>query len=288
MTIRAGFVGLGIMGKPMARGLIENGIETTVFDVDQTPVAQLVELGARRAENPADLARHSDVLGICVRDDDDVHQVCFGDNGIFTTDNEGLVLAIHSTVTTDIIQTVAVTAKERGMRVVDAPVTGGPMAAEAGTLTYMVGGTKDSFETCRPAFQTTAKTVVHTGPLCTATYTKICNNLLQYIAFTGVYEAFNLLQRLGVEKEALEQVTKSNGLLNESAGAYMNGIVAMDDETVHSKPMQQYMRGRLAIAEKDLAIALVEAQRVGLAVPGAALVSQIMARIYRVDDSNKR
>ncbi len=288
MAIRAGFIGLGIMGKPMAGWLIDKGLETTVCDVADAPVEELVAKGAKRAFNARELADRSDVIGVCVRDDADVRQVCFGDDGLFASSHKGQIIAIHSTVSTETIREVAAAAETEGMQVLDAPVTGGPQAAEAGALTYMIGGPADAFEKYRPAFETSAKTVVHTGPLCTATYTKVCNNLLQYIAFAGVYEAFNLLAHLGVNKEALEEVTKSNGLLNESNASYMNGMVSMDDATVHSAPLQAYMQGRLAIADKDLAIALSEAKRVGFAVPTTALVSQIMARIYRVDDPNKR
>lgn len=288
MKPRTGFIGLGIMGKPMARAMIEKGMETSVCDLADAPAEELAALGATRVATPRELADRSDVVGICVRDDDDVRQVCFGDDGFFASSNRGLVLAIHSTVFTETVLEVGAAAAEHGMHVLDAPVTGGPMAAEACALTYMIGGSEEAFEKYRPAFETSAKTVVHTGPLGSATYTKICNNLFQYVAFAGVYEAFSLLRHLGVPKEALEQVTRSNGLLNDSCASYMNGIVAMDDDTVSSEGMQSYMRGRLAIAEKDLAIALKEAKRVGFAIPSAALVSQTMARVYRIDDPKKR
>ncbi len=288
MSVRAGFIGLGIMGKPMARCMIEKGLETRVYDVADPPVEELVALGATAAKTPAELAANSDLIGICVRDDNDVRDVCFGKDGFFEAENEGLILAIHSTVFPETVREVAEAAENRGMQVLDAPVTGGPMAAEAAALTYMVGGDESAFERYKPAFETSAKKIVYTGPLCSATYTKICNNALQYIAFSGIYEAFNLLKHLGVRNEAHEEVTKSNGLLNESCGTFMNGIVQMDDPTVHSDGIQDYMRGRLAIADKDLSIALSEAQRVGYTIPTTALVSQLMARIYRVDDPNKR
>src|SRR5690606_17785021 len=112
--------------------------------------------------------------------------------------------------------------------------------------------------------------------------------LLQYIAFAGVMESFSLLEHLGLPKDVLEEITRSNGLLNESCAAYMNGVVAMDDATVRSEGMQNYMRGRLEVAEKDLSIALREARRVGYAMPTTGLVAQLMARIYRVEDEKKR
>ncbi len=288
MTLRAGFIGLGFMGKPMARWMIDKGLDTFVCDIADAPAEELVARGATRLATPRELADRCDVVGVCVRDDDDVRKVCFADDGFFASDNRGLVIAIHSTVYAETVFAAGEAARERGMRVLDACITGGPMAAEAGALTYMVGGERDAFETYKPAFETSAKTIVYTGDLGTATYAKICNNVFQYIAFLGVMESFTLLEHLGLAKDALEEITRSNGLLNESCAAYMNGVVSMDAATVRSEGMQSYMRGRLAVAEKDLSIALQEARRVGYAMPGAALVSQIMARIYRVEDDKKR
>ena len=289
MTVRAGFIGLGIMGKPMARWLIEKGLETHVYDIAEAPVDELVALGAKRAASPArawprTVTSSAYAFATMQR---------FAKSSLATTafsavSSCGTTFAIHSTVYTETVLEAGAAAEKLGKQVLDAPVTGGPMAAEAGTLTYMIGGSQEAFDKYRPALETSAKTIVYTGPLGTATYTKICNNLLQYIAFLGVQESFTLLRHLGVRKEALEEVTKSNGLLNESCGAYMAGVVSMDDETVSSQMMQDYMRGRLAIAEKDLAIALQEARRVGYAMPGTALVSQLMSRVYRVDDPQKR
>lgn len=288
MALRAGFIGLGQMGRPMARWFVDKGLDTYVCDVSDDAAAELVSRGAARSMTPRELAARCDIIGVCVRDDEDVRQVCFADDGIFASGHHGVVIAIHSTVYVETIHAVGAAARERGMEVLDACVTGGPMAAEAGTLTYMVGGERSAFERYEPAFATSAKTVVHTGELGTATYAKICNNAFQYIAFMGVMESFTLLRHLGLPINVLEQITRSNGLLNDSCAAYMHGVVSMDDATVHSEGMQAYMRGRLEVAEKDLSIALREARRVGFAMPGTALVSQLMARIYRVDDDKKR
>jgi len=288
MTLRAGFIGLGFMGKPMARWMVDKGLETYVCDIADAPAEELVGRGATRVATPRELADRCDVVGVCVRDDDDVQKVCFADDGFFASDNRGLVIAIHSTVYTETILAAGEAARGRGMQVLDACITGGPMAAEAGALTYMVGGDRAAFEKYEPVFETSAKTIVYTGELGSATYAKICNNVFQYIAFLGVMESFTLLKHLGLPKDVLEEITRSNGLLNESCAAYMNGVVSMDDATVQSEGMQSYMRGRLEVAEKDLSIALREARRVGYAMPGAALVSQIMARVYRVEDGKKR
>ncbi len=288
MTIRAGFIGLGQMGKPIARCMVEKGLETTVCDIADPPAEELVAKGAKRATTPRQLAEQCDVVGVCVRDDAEVREVCFGADGFFASARPGLVIAIHSTVYAETVLEAGAAAEERGMQVLDACVTGGPMAAEAAALALMVGGDEAAVARARPVFETSAKTIVHTGPLGTATYTKLCNNVLQYIAFLGVSESFTLLRHLGVRKEVLEEVTRSNGLLNESCGAFMNGVVSSKAETLRDENFQRYLTGRLEVAEKDLAIALQEARRVGFAMPGTALVSQLMARVYRVDDPNRR
>ena len=288
MPLRIGFIGLGQMGKPMARCLVEKGLATTVCDIADAPAEELVAKGAKRAATAREIADTCDLVGVCVRDDDEVREVCVGENGFFASARRGLVIAVHSTVYPETVLEIGEAAEKHGMHVLDACVTGGPMAAERAELTYMVGGAEEAFGRYKPAFATSAKTIVHTGPLGTATYTKICNNLLQYQAFNAVMEAFTLLGHLGVPKQVLEDVTRSNGLLNESCGAYMSGVVTMNAETVRDKNFQRYLSGRLEVAEKDLAIALREARRVGYAMPGTALVSQLMARVYRVDDPNRR
>lgn len=288
MALSVGFIGLGHMGKPMARWMVEKGLATTVCDIADPPAEELVAKGARRAATAREIADTCELVGVCVRDDDEVREVCFGENGFFASTRPGLVIAIHSTVYPETILEVGAAAEKHGMHVLDACVTGGPMAAETAALTYMVGGGDEAFARYRPAFETSAKTVVHTGPLGTATYTKICNNVLQYLAFLGVMESFTLLRHLGVRKEVLEEVTRSNGLLNESNATYMNGVVWGSEQALRDANMQSYLRGRLEVAEKDLSIALQEARRVGFAMPGAALVSQIMARVYRVEDPNRR
>ena len=125
MAIRAGFIGLGIMGKPMARWMVEKGLDTTVCDIADEPVEELVAKGASRAANARELADRSDVVGVCVRDDDDVRQVCFGDDGFFASSSKGLIIAIHSTISTDTIREVAAAAETRGMQVLDARLPDG-------------------------------------------------------------------------------------------------------------------------------------------------------------------
>jgi 3-hydroxyisobutyrate dehydrogenase len=268
--------------------MIDKGLDTTICDLADAPVLELTAKGAKRASSAREIAETCDLVGVCVRDDDEVREVCCGDSGFFASARPGLVIAVHSTVYPETVLELGEVAAKHGMHLLDACVTGGPMAAERAELTYMVGGADDAFARYKPAFETSAKTVVHTGPLGTATYTKICNNLLQYQAFNGVMEAFTLLRHLGVRKEVLEEVTRSNGLLNESCATYMNGVVAAKAAMVGDPNFQSYLRGRLEVAEKDLAIALREARRVGFSMPGTALVSQIMARVYRVEDPNRR
>ena len=147
--IRVGFIGLGNIGKPMARRLVEGGLDTTVFDVAAEPMAELEAAGARAAASPRALAGRCDVIGLCVRDDADVREVVLGENGLLAGAAKGTVVAVHSTVLPSTVEEVGEHATATGVRVVDACITGGESGAEQGTLTYMVGGTAEDLERCR-------------------------------------------------------------------------------------------------------------------------------------------
>src|SRR5262245_33758101 len=148
MGPRVGFVGLGSIGQPMARRLLVGGLETTVFDLADSAVAALVAAGARGAASPRDVAAAADVIGVCVRDDADVRAVVLGADGLLAGAAPGSVVAIHSTILPRTVREVGAAAAARGVGVVDACVTGGPMGAERGTLTYMVGGDPAHLERC--------------------------------------------------------------------------------------------------------------------------------------------
>lgn len=287
MAHRAGFVGLGNIGKPMAKRLVQGGLETTVYDVVDAPVRELVELGAKAATSPRELAAACDSIGICVRDDADVLDVVHGDDGLLAGAVAGSVIAIHSTVLPGTVEAVAAAAAERHVGVVDACITGGAALAEQGALTYMVGGDAAHLERCRPAFETSAKKIVHAGALGNGARVKLCNNLMTYLSWTAAYEGVCLARAVGLPQEVLDEVTLSNGIQSDPMQRFL-AIHKLPDEARRSEGMQSILRGHVAVAEKDLAWTLQLARQAGVTLPGTALASQIMARVYGLEDDKRR
>ena len=187
----------------------------------ENAVRELVEAGAVGAVSPADLARTSDVIGICVRNDDDVRAVVSGPEGLLSGAASGAVIAIHSTVLPSTVLEIGKFAAEQDVGVIDACVTGGAGGADQGTLTYMVGGTVEHLERCRPALDTSAAKIIHTGELGSGAGTKLCNNLMTYLGFLSAFEATSLARSAGLSDEALESVTRSNGNMTDQMMAFL-------------------------------------------------------------------
>jgi 3-hydroxyisobutyrate dehydrogenase len=287
MSLRAGFVGLGNIGMPMARRLVAAGLSTTVFDLLPEAVEALVAAGARAARSLPELAAAADVIGVCVRDDADVRAVVLGDDGLLGGAAPGTVIAIHSTILPRTVIEVAAAAAARSVGVVDACITGGAMGAEQGTLTYIVGGDAAHLERCRPAFATSAASIVHTGALGSGAATKLCNNLMTYLGFLSAFEATLLARRSGLSMEAFEAVTSANGNLTAQMRAFLM-LHRIPADQRKDAGVQQMLRGFTTLAEKDLTITLAFAREHGVALPGTALCQQLMARVYGLEDENRR
>jgi 3-hydroxyisobutyrate dehydrogenase len=287
MPLRAGFVGLGNIGKPMAERLVAGGLETTVHDLFEPPVRELVAQGAKAAGSLRELASACDVVGVCVRDDADVRAVVYGAEGLLAGAGRGSVIALHSTILPSTVKEVGAAAAERGVGVVDACVSGGEAGARQGTLTYMVGGAETDLEKCRPAFETSGKRIVHTGALGTGAAVKLCNNLMTYLAWLSAFEAQLLARASGVAQDIFEEVTRSTGNLTEAMLAFLT-IHKLPDEMRRGEAFQARLRSFAALAEKDLAVTLAFARENGVALPGAGLAQQLMARVYGLDDPKRR
>lgn len=287
MALRAGFVGLGQIGRPMAERLVAGGLATTVYDLAPEPVAALVAAGAAAAGSPRELAARSDVVGVCVRDDADVRAVCEGPDGLLAGAAPGAVVAIHSTVLPATVRALGEAAARRGVGVLDACMTGGAAGAARGTLTYMVGGEAEHLERCRPVLETSAKKIVHTGPLGSGCTAKLCNNLMTYLAWTSAYEATRLARATGLPQEVLEEVTRSNGNLTDPMLAFL-AVHKAPDAARLSPEFQARLRAFVEVAEKDLACTLALAREHGLALPGTGLAAQIMGRVYGLEDEGRR
>lgn len=287
MTMRVGYIGLGDMGKPMASHLAPAGFETSVCDLDESKVQELVAGGAKAAANPRELGERSDVLCICVPTDAHVRAVLTGEQGALANAAPGMIVAIHSTVLPETIEEMAAAAELKDCKVIDACVTGGAHAAEAGELTFLVGGEEADVEKARPVLEASSKAIVYAGPLGSGAKLKLAVNTLTYIQWAAARESFLLAKASGLDPDVFLEAVKSNGQLTDLQLRFL-ALHRMPDKAVSSESFQTFSRLQMHTAEKDLAHALELARKHGLSMPTAALVSQDMARIYRVEDDGRR
>lgn len=288
MSIRAGFIGLGNQGKPIAAHLAPAGLETTVYDIAEAPVQELVAGGAKAAATARELGANADVVGICVPEDDHVRAVVLGDDGLLAGLAAGSVVLIHSTVLPETAMELAEAAAARGVAVLDACVTGGATRAQNKQITYLVGGPAAALEKARPYFEATSELeLVHAGDLGSGAKLKLCINLITYIQWAAAYESMALARAVGLPQEVLERAGRANGQLTDLMINYLAGH-KVPEEARRGEAFQALMRNHMRVAEKDLAWALQLARRSGVALPVAGLVSQSMARLYNVEDEWRR
>ncbi len=254
-----GFVGLGNIGKPMALRLAaaasSGDVELTVYDVAPDPVAELVAAGAKAAASVDELAAVVDVVCVMVRDDDQVRAVAEEIPG------QEKCIVIHSTVAPG----TPVELEARGLTVLDAPVSGGPMGAADGSLAIMVGGSDEAFAAARPALDLMGSKVVHAGPLGAGTRMKLARNLIHFVAFTAVTEAQRLAEAAGLDLVALGDVVRHTDAITGGPGAIMyrdtTAPIAPDD---FWHGVFDHVR---ALGEKDLSFAIALADELGVDVP---------------------
>ncbi|XP_077259530.1 putative 3-hydroxyisobutyrate dehydrogenase, mitochondrial isoform X6 [Temnothorax americanus] len=193
---KIGFVGLGNMGGHMARNLLKKGYKLTVYDVNKSAVTNLVETGASCASDPAEMSKEVEVVISMLPSNEHVLDVYTGKNGVFSTAKNNVLLIDSSTVDPSVSQLVASQARERNLRFIDGPVSGGVNAAKDGTLTFMVGGSETDFNDAKSILETLGSRIVHCGDVGMGQAAKLCNNMLLAISMIGTAEAFNLGQKM--------------------------------------------------------------------------------------------
>lgn len=276
--INVGYIGLGNIGKPSARHLIGDAYQAHVYDVFPEAMTELVDAGAVGCDNVGVLAAECVHIGICVRDGAQVESLIYGADGIFENAGAGTIVAIHSTVSRDEITKWAAHARQHGVNLIDAGISGGAQGAEAGTLVYMVGGDEEIVERARPVFMTSADNVVHAGELGAGMVLKLCNNLATYLQFQAMSEATRLAESAGMDADMLREVGKTNGVFSEQMHAFISGRNAM--AAACSESDMAAMFGPFGqLGEKDLGCALECAQQAGLELPFTA---QLQPHVYNM------
>jgi 3-hydroxyisobutyrate dehydrogenase len=207
-----GFIGLGNMGLPMAENLVKTGHAVRGFDVSRTAVDALVSAGGAAADSVADASRGVDTVITMLPAGQHVREVYLGTNGVLAAAGEGTLLIDSSTIDVDSARVVAKAAQERGLAMLDAPVSGGVGGAQGAALTFMVGGSDEAFARARPLLEAMGKTIVHAGAAGNGQAAKICNNMVLGASMIVVSEAFILAEKLGLDAQKLFDISsKSSG-----------------------------------------------------------------------------
>jgi 3-hydroxyisobutyrate dehydrogenase len=284
-TGKVGFVGLGNIGKPMALH-IAPAFDLLVFDLAPEPLAELEKAGAAIAKNLADLGSQCEFVGVCVRDDAQVESVTLGERedggGLIANMPPDSVLSIHSTVHPQTIMKIQAIAKERGIHVVDAPITGGAPGANNKTLCYMVGGEDAIIDRVQPIFETSGNRVVRAGETGKGAVAKLCNNLMTYMGFLSAVEASMLAQKAGLDELKMREVTESNGNFTPQMGLIL--ALRKAAETNKDPGFLRNLQAFVELAEKDLGVTLEYARELGLPLPGTDVCRTLMAQVYGLQE----
>lgn len=205
-----GFIGLGAMGKHMAKNLIKAGYDLTVYDLNPQPVEEIASLGAKKAKNSSETAKTVEVVITMLPADDEVKVVALGPEGVLEGARAGTVFIDMSSIAPHTSKFVASEATKRGVKFLDAPVSGGTVGAEKGTLTIMVGGDKALLDEHMEILQTMGKTIYHVGDVGMGETVKMVNQMLVGINLMGIVEALVMGTKLGVEPEVLYKVIRAS------------------------------------------------------------------------------
>lgn len=271
--MKVAFIGLGVMGYPMAGHLVAAGYDVTVFN--RTPAraaAWCEEFGGSRASTPAAAAAGAAVVAVCVGNDDDVREVLIGEGGVLQGIESGALLVDHTTASAELARDMAARCEARGVGFVDAPVSGGQAGAEGGALTIMCGGDEASFQHAEPVLQAYARCVRRLGPAGSGQLAKMVNQICIAGIVQGLSEAMLFSEAAGLDTaDVIEVISQGaaqswqmeNRYLTMLAGEYEHGF-AVD-----------WMR-------KDLGIVTEEAKRLGLSLPVAELVDSYYADVQQM------
>jgi 3-hydroxyisobutyrate dehydrogenase len=265
MTERVGFIGLGIMGRGMSRNLLKAGFELRVWNRTASRMDELAADGAGPASSPGDVAFHTDIIITCVSDTPDVEQVILGESGVIRGARPGSLVIDMSTISPQATIAIAEKLAEKGIRMLDAPVSGGSEGAARGTLSIMVGGDVQDVERAMPVFQAMGKTITHVGDHGAGQTVKLVNQILVVGNMLAAAEALLFAQAGGVDLEkALAAV------VGGAAGSWM---LANRGPQVLQRDWRPGFT--IDLQQKDVRLVLAAADKLGVPLPGTALIFQL-------------
>jgi 2-hydroxy-3-oxopropionate reductase len=265
--MRVAFIGLGIMGSPMAVHLQQAGHQVSGYNKTRDRSGPLVAAGGRKADSIADAVADVDVVAVMVPDSPDVQEVLLGVGGVFESAKPGTLVIDFSSIRPDVTTELAAAGRERGFRLLDAPVSGGEAGAKNAALSIMVGGEAADFEAARPIFEAVGKTIVHVGPNGAGQTVKAANQLIVGTHIQVLAEALVFLEAYGVDTSAALDVL----------GGGLAGSKVLEQKRGNMLDRSFQPGFRIDLHHKDMGIVTSAAREAGVVLPVGAVVAQLMA-----------
>jgi 3-hydroxyisobutyrate dehydrogenase len=269
--LRIGFIGLGTMGSRMATKLIEAGHTLVVHDIEPSAATQLLERGADWAESPADVARASDVVLTSLPGPAEVEQVAVGEHGLTNGLRAGAVYVDLSTGSPSVVRKVAQRIESAGAHMIDAPVSGGPQGAEAGTLSVMIGGDREVFESVRPVLDAVGSSVTYVGSIGSGTVAKLVHNAISMSTRIVLQEGLALAVKAGVDAATMVEILRTSSFGKQLVlTSHIPDLVLKGDF--------DHPRFSLGLSHKDVGLALELADEVGAPMALASMAHEEIER----------
>ena len=278
MAEKVGFIGLGIMGRPMAKNLMEAGYELVVHNRSPEKAEELAKEGnATAAASPGQVAQACDIVITMLPDSPDVEAVVAGEGGVLEGIRDGALLVDMSTISPVVTKELSEMVREKGASMLDAPVSGGDVGAIEGALSIMVGGSEKDFERARPLFDVMGKAATHVGPIGAGQVVKACNQIVVALTIEAVSEALVLGSKGGVKPEKLVEAL--------SGGLAGSAVMEAKKEKFFSHDFEPGFR--IELHHKDLGIALAAGREYGVALPATAIVDQMLEALKAKGRGNR-
>jgi len=263
--MNVGFIGIGIMGKPMSRNLLKGGFALTVADVNEAAVNELVREGAKGAASPMEVARESDVIITMLPNNEIVRNVILGENGIVHGAKPGTIVVDMSSVSPIVSREVAAALQERGLHLLDAPVSGGEPKAIDGTLAIMVGGDEEIFKKAEPVLSAMGKDVTLVGGSGCGSVAKLANQIIVNVNIAAMSEAFVLAAKAGIDVEKMYQAIRGG----------LAGSTVLDAKAPMVLERNFQPGGRIDINLKDLTNVMETAEKENVSLPLTSHVKNV-------------
>jgi len=276
MTKRIGFIGLGLMGKPMARNLMKSGFDLVVHNRSRAVVDQLVSEGADPADSPKEAAAAADVIITMLPEDSQVTAVVTAADGVSESIRQDAVLVDMSTISPTTTRRLAARVAARGAHMLDAPVSGGVEAVSAASLTIMVGGKAEIFERVLPVFQKLGKNINHIGDHGAGQVTKAANQIIVGLTIQAVAEALIFAKKSGVDPVKVRRAIMG--------GYAQSRVLELHGQRMLDRNFQP--GGKIKSHRKDIEIVLSVAREMGICLPGTAMISQLFNAVVAHDGSD--